>query len=154
MREAAPRRAKLLAYYLPQFHAVPENDAWWGTGFTEWTAISRGMPRFVGQYQPRTPRDLGHYRLGTTPGDTAVMRRQIDMARAGGLFGFVQYFYWFNRRRLLEGPLEAFLADATLDFPFCLMWANENWTRRWDGSEDEVLIAQDYDAGRRCGAGR
>ena len=122
--DSAPRRAKLLAFYLPQYHAVPENDRWWGDGFTEWTAVARGMPRFLGQYQPRTPRDLGHYTLGTTPDDTAVLRRQIAMAQAGGVFGFVQYFYWFNRRRLLEGPLEAMLGDASLDFPFCLMWAN------------------------------
>jgi hypothetical protein len=136
----APLKAKLLAYYLPQFHAIPENDAWWGKGFTEWTAISRGMPRFPGHYQPRIPRDLGHYDLS----HTETLRRQIDMARAAGVFGFVQYFYWFNQRRLLERPLEAFLADATLDFPFCLMWANENWSRRWDGSDQDVLITQDW----------
>jgi glycosyltransferase involved in cell wall biosynthesis len=138
----APRRAKLLAYYLPQFHAVPENDAWWGAGFTEWTSVARGQPRFMGHYQPRIPRDLGHYSLD----GTETLRRQIDFARDGGIFGFVQYFYWFNGRRLLERPLEAFLADATLDFPFCLMWANENWTRRWDGSDQEILISQDYHA--------
>nr|WP_283949508.1 glycoside hydrolase family 99-like domain-containing protein [Limobrevibacterium gyesilva] len=142
----AQRRAKVLAYYLPQFHAVPENDAWWGRGFTEWTATARGMPRFAGHYQPRIPRDLGHYTLGGPAADTATMHRQVAMARDAGLFGFVQYFYWFNGRRLLERPLEAYLADASLDFPFCLMWANENWTRRWDGSDHEVLISQDYDA--------
>jgi glycosyltransferase involved in cell wall biosynthesis len=136
----APRRAKLLAYYLPQFHAVAENDAWWGDGFTEWTSLARGQPRFVGHYQPRIPRDLGHYRLD----DPETMRRQIKLAREGGVFGFVQYFYWFNGKRLLERPLEAFLADPSLDFPFCLMWANENWTRRWDGSDQDVLISQDY----------
>ena len=144
-REALPasarRQAKVLAYYLPQFHAMPENDAWWGTGFTEWTSLARALPRFAGHYQPRIPRDLGHYTLGPE-----IMRRQIDMAREAGLFGFVQYFYWFNGRRLLERPLEQFLADDSLDFPFCLMWANENWTRRWDGSDHEVLISQDYRA--------
>ncbi len=109
----------------------------------------RAMPRFVGHYQPRTPRDLGHYTLGTASDPAsavAMLRRQIDMAIGAGLFGFVQYYYWFNGRRLLEGPLEAFLADDSLEFPFCLMWANENWTRRWDGSDQEVLIAQDYNA--------
>ncbi len=138
--QAVARRAKVLAYYLPQFHRVAENDAWWGKGFTEWTAISRGMPRFAGHYQPRIPRDLGHYDLSHA--DT--LRRQIKLAQDAGLFGFVQYFYWFNQRRLLERPLEVLLADPSLDFPFCLMWANENWTRRWDGSDQEVLISQDY----------
>ncbi len=138
--DAAPRRAQVLAYYLPQYHAVPENDAWWGRGFTEWTNLSRGLPRFAGHYQPRIPRDLGHYRLD----GSEILRRQAEMARRAGIGGFVFYFYWFNGRRLLERPLEALLADRAIDLPFCLMWANENWTRRWDGSDDEVLIAHDY----------
>jgi hypothetical protein len=133
-------KAWVLAYYLPQYHRIPENDAWWGRGFTEWTNLTRGTPRFAGHYQPRTPRDLGHYSLD----DPATLRRQIEMARGAGLHGFIFYFYWFNGHRLLEKPLEAFLADPSLDMPFCLMWANENWTRRWDGSDDEVLISQDY----------
>ena len=143
---SARRRAEVLAFYLPQFHPIPENDAWWGTGFTEWTAIARGMPRFPGHYQPRTPRDLGHYTLGDTPEGRATLRRQTDLACAAGLAGFVHYFYWFNTTRLLASPLDALLADPSIDFPFCLMWANENWTRRWDGSDQEILIRQDYDA--------
>ncbi len=135
-----PRRAMLLAYYLPQFHPVAENDAWWGKGFTEWTSLGRALPRFAGHYQPRIPRDLGHYRLDGS--DT--LRRQAELARGAGLHGFVFYFYWFNGRRLLEAPLEALLADRGIDLPFCLMWANENWSRRWDGSDHEVLISQDY----------
>ena len=137
---AAPRLALVLAFYLPQFHAIPENDAWWGTGFTEWTNVMRGLPRFAGHYQPRTPRDLGFYRLE----GTATLRAQVAMARGAGLGGFVYYYYWFNGRRLLDAPLEAMLADPGVDFPFCLMWANENWTRRWDGADQDVLIAQDY----------
>jgi glycosyltransferase involved in cell wall biosynthesis len=137
-----PRRARLLAYYLPQFHDSPENAAWWGEGFTEWTNLGRALPRFAGHYQPRIPRDLGHYRLD----GPEILRRQTRMAHEAGLSGFIFYFYWFNGRRLLERPLEIFLADRENDFPFCLMWCNENWTRRWDGSEQEVLITQDYRA--------
>ena len=138
----AIRRARVLAFYLPQFHAVAENDAWWGRGFTEWTSAARAMPRFEGHYQPRVPRDLGHYTLD----GTATLRRQVEMARGAGLAGFVHYFYWFNGRRLLDQPIEAMLADREVDFPFCLMWANENWTRRWDGGDQDILIAQDYRA--------
>jgi len=139
---SAPRRARVLAYYLPQFHPIAENDRWWGTGFTEWTSLARALPRFAGHYQPRVPRDLGHYTLG----EGEVLHRQIAMARGAGLDGFIFYFYCFNGQRLLDRPMEAFLADrsAAADFPFCLMWANENWTRRWDGSAQEVLISQDW----------
>lgn len=136
----APRKAKLLAYYLPQFHRVAENDAWWGKGFTDWTNLLRASPRFVGHQQPRVPRDLGFYDLG----DPEVLRRQVEMAKAAGLSGFIFYTYWFNRHKLLEKPLEQFLGDKTIDFSFCAMWANENWTRRWDGMENEILITQEY----------
>jgi glycosyltransferase involved in cell wall biosynthesis len=133
-------RAKLLAFYLPQFHSFAENDAWWGKGFTDWTNLARGLPRFAGHLQPRVPRDLGFYALD----NKETLRRQIELAAGAGLSGFVYYFYWFNRTRLLDAPLNLLLGDESLTFPFCVMWANENWTRRWDGLEREVLIAQEY----------
>lgn len=136
----AKPRAKVLAYYLTQFHAFPENDKWWGTGFTEWTNIARGIPRFKDHYQPRIPRDLGFYSLA----DIETLRKQAKLAKAAGIHGFVYYYYWFNGKRLLEKPLEQFLKTRDINMPFCLMWANENWTRRWDGMEGEVLIWQDY----------
>ena len=115
--------------------------AWWGPGFTEWTNLGRALAALSPAITSRAfPRDLGHYRLEGT--DT--LRRQVELARGAGFAGFVFYFYWFDGHRLLDKPLEAFLADRGVDFPFCLMWANENWTRRWDGSDDEVLISQRY----------
>jgi hypothetical protein len=143
----ATPRAKVLAFYLPQFHAFPENDEWWGKGFTEWTNIARGQPRFVGHYQPRVPRDLGFYDLEKPE----TLARQVDLARAAGIHGFSFYYYRFDGKRLLERPVERFLADPAIDFPFCLMWANETWTRRWDGADKEVLIAQTYDPSQDAG---
>jgi len=133
-------RAKVLAYYLPQFHQVAVNDAAWGAGFTEWRQLARGIPRFAGHMQPRIPRDQGFYNLA----DSEVMRKQIKLARDAGIHGFCFYHYSFDGQRVLETPVERLLQDPTLDFPFCLIWANENWTRTWDGSNQDIILRQTY----------
>ncbi len=136
---AYPAAVRAIAMYLPQFHRVPENDHWWGPGFTEWTNVRRGRPMFAGHHQPHVPHpDVGYYDLD----DETVLERQAALAREHGIHGFCFYHYWFDGRRILEKPVERLLRSGRPDFPFCLCWANENWTRTWDGLDREVLLEQ------------
>ena len=135
---------KVIALYLPQFHSIKENDNWWGKGFTEWVNVKKSIPLYKGHHQPRKPGDklnyLGYYEL-INPN---IIKKQVELAKSHGIYGFGIYYYWFSGKRLLEKPVDIYLNNKDINFPFLLIWANENWTKRWDGKDKEILIKQEY----------
>lgn len=137
---ATRRKARVIAFYLPQFHPIPENDEWWGKGFTEWTNVARARPLFEGHEQPHLPADLGFYDLRLPE----VRAAQAEMAAVYGIEGFCYWHYWFAGRRLLERPFNEVLASGQPDSPFCLGWANESWTGVWNNEPRRMLMEQTY----------
>jgi len=131
---------KILAFYLPQFHEIPENNDWWGKGFTEWTNVRKAKPLFKGHNQPRYPLDDYYYSLT----DVKTIRWQAELAKTNKIDGFCFYHYWFNEKLLLEKPVELLRLNQNIDIDYCFSWANESWVRSWDGQGKEILIEQKY----------
>lgn len=128
--------------YLPQYHPIKENDEWWGKGFTEWRNVMKGKQVVPGQYQPHVPADLGFYDLRVPE----VRKQQAELAKASGIYGFCYYHYWFHGKKMIDRPFNDVLSGKEPNFPFCLCWANESWTRNWDGKEKQILLKQEYSA--------
>ena len=133
-------KSKIIAMYFTQLHAISENDEWWGKGFTDWDNVRRAEPMFDGHYQPRVPLDSNYYDQSRME----TIRVQIELAKRYGISGFCHYHYWFDGKQLLETPTNLFLQNMDLDFPFCLSWANETWSKRWDGRDHDILIKQTH----------
>ena len=135
-------KPRLISFYLPQFYPTPENDEWWGKGFTEWTNVGRAKPLFKGHYQPKVPADLGYYDLRIPE----VREQQADLAREAGIEGFCYWHYWFgNGKRLLDRVFREVVETGKPDFPFCLCWANESWHKKFwnmDGTTDKQILAE------------
>lgn len=131
---------KLIAIYFPQLHAIPENDLWWGKGFTDWDNVRTAQPQYDGHDQPRVP--LGHHYYDQS--EIKTLREQIGLAKQYGVYGFCHYHYWFDGKQLLETPTNLIMENKDIDFPFCLSWANETWSKRWEGNDHHILMQQTH----------
>ena len=140
LEEHMAQSPKIIAFHLPQYHTFPENDEWWGKGFTDWNNVKKAKPLFKRHYQPRVPLNNNYYNMM----DYETRKWQAETAKKYGLYGFCYYHYWFNGKLLMEKPLEALLEEKDIDFPFCLCWANEPWTRAWDGGDKDIIMPQQY----------
>ena len=135
-----PHSLKTIAMYFPQLHAIPENDQWWGKGFTDWINVKKAQPLFEGHNQPRVPLNNNYY----DQSDINTLRWQVNLAKEHGIYGFCHYHYWFDGKQLLETPTNLMLDNKDIDMPFCLSWANETWSKRWDGRDHHILIKQTH----------
>lgn len=138
--EIKPNEMKLIVFYLPQLHNIPENDEWWGQGFTKWTNVKSSKPNFKGHYMPRVPLNNNYYRLLNID----VLQRQANITKKYGIYGFVYYHYWYEEGMLLERPAELMLAHQEVDMPFCFCWANQHWNRGWANKSNVILRKQTY----------